>query len=218
MTGIQLLEYVQRRLAEKGLAVEADREAELYDLITEGRDRLLQAFAEVAPLVVATYQTLAIDPHDSTKWRFPGTAPDPYRVLFVRELNGEILTPAAELNQDGGQYSWDDLRTVRTAVGYTPCTGGLEVRVVFAQPAIEDTTKEPAVGLPTTCHRALAKWAVVLALTADEESDAGNAMQLFRDEMQRLEELYGSYDAQAGRALGVAFLASYGHTYGDMLY
>lgn len=197
MDGPALLTYVQRRLAEQGLAVEADREAELYDLITEGRDRLQQAFAEVAPLVVATWVRLVPVAGDARRYRVPPTTADPLRVLAVRFADD----PDMELI--GGAYVWDDVRTLRVRAGAS--LGALEARAVFAGESISDVTTEREVGLPTPCHRALAKWAVVLALTADEESDAATATALFRDELERLERLYAGFDGtQQAADLGLA--------------
>jgi hypothetical protein len=218
MTGPELLAYLQRRLGEHGLAVESGRADELYDYLTEGRDELLAVFADVAPIVVKQTVTLEADGGDDRNLKLPDATKDPYRVLDVRAVTTrEPLIPSAVLNQDDGHYVWRSIRGLRLGDGVN-APGGVEVDLVPHRGAITAATAEADVGLPTTCHRAVGKFAAVLALTADEESDASNARKLFASELSRLERLYGSYDDNGGAALRMAFMQSYGQWLGDTLY
>lgn len=218
MTGAQLLTYVKRRLAENGLTVPAERDAELLDLITEGRDAILQAFALSAPVVVRSTITLETDGSNDRIRNFPAATRDPLRVLAVKESStGEELVPTASLNNDAGQYRWNNLRQLELADDVEP-EGNVEVDLVVHPTDIGSGTTEAAIGLPTTCHRAIGKMAAVLAMTADEQSDATNAKQQFRSELEKLEALYGDYDANGGLALGVQLMANIGQHYGDTLY
>lgn len=217
MTGAELLTYVTRRLAENGLTVPAERAAELYDYITEGRDVLLQAFAVAAPVVVRSYVTLE-QVGDTQVWQFPAATLDPYRVTHVYDNDGgATLTPAATLNQDGGEYRWRSIRELELAE-CVELEGAPEVECVLAGSAIDADTTAAEIGLPVTCHRAIGKLAAVLALTADEESDAGVAGRLFEAELQRLETIYGDYDTGSGTSLRQALMASVGATHFDSLY
>jgi hypothetical protein len=218
MTGAQLLTYVKRRLAENGLTVPAERDAELLDLITEGRDALLVAFALCAPVVVRQTITLETDGANDRLRNFPAATKDPFRVLAVKDAStGEELTPSASLNNDSGQYAWNNIRQLRLNEDVQP-EGAVEIDVVLAGVDIVSGTAEAAIGLPTTCHRAIGKMAAVLAMTADEQSDASNAKRLFSSELERLEALYGDYDQSSGQALGPALMAAIGQHYGDTLY
>lgn len=218
MDGAQLLAYTKRRLGEYGLANEAGRDDELYAYITEGRDVLLATFADVAPVVVQQVITLEQDPANNRRFTLPAATNDPYRVLAVRAVTtGEELIPSSSLNQDGGHYEWRTIRELRLADDVDP-PGGIEIVVVVSSAAIDSTTTESAVGVPTTCHYAIGKAAAVLALTADEESDASVAQRLLAAELQKLERLYGSYDDNGGAALRQALLQSYGGWLGDSLY
>jgi len=218
MTGVQLLAYVKRRLAENGLTVPAERDAELYDLLSEGRDALLVAFALCAPVVVKSTITLETDGSNDRLRTFPAATKDPFRVLAVKESStGEELTPSASLNNDAGQYVWNTIRQLKLADDVEP-EGNVEVDLVVHTGDITAATTEPQVGLPTTCHRAIGKMAAVLAMTADEQSDASNAKRLFSSELERLEALYGDYDQSSGQALGPALMAAIGQHYGDTLY
>lgn len=218
MTGVQLLSYLKRRLAEAGLTVDAERDAELYDALTEGRDELLQAFSLAAPIVVKTTITLEVDGTDDRIYRFAAAAKDPYRVIEVRDKETrEPLTPAATLDVDGGDYAWDSLRQLRIAE-HVGVAKGIEVVYVAAAADITSATTEAGVGLPVTCHRAVGKFAAVLALTADEESDATNAKELFDRELEKLERVYGEYDASGGLALREAIMESAGNLFNDSLY
>lgn len=218
MDGAALRDYVTRRLAEENLALPPEREADLFDLITEARDSVRQILALSAPLVVCTWLLLEQDGADDRVWRFPEAAPDPLRVVEVRaKATRRPLTHAATLDHDAGEYEWTTLRELRLALDAC-APGGVEVRYAsHVSTAIGATTAEGAVGLPAPTHRALAKWAVVLALTADEESDAANALAQFREEADRLERLYGDYDRSAGASIGLAFEAAYRDRFGDLL-
>jgi hypothetical protein len=218
MNGAALLTYVQRRLGESGLAVESGRSDELFDYITEGRDTLLQLFADAAPVVVKQIIALEVDGADDRKYTLPAATKDPYRVLVVRAITtGEELIPSAVLNQDDGHYVWRTIRELRLAEGINP-PGGIEVEMVLHAADIVTGTAENAIGVPTTCHRAIGKHAVVLALTADEESDAANAIKLLGAELAQLQRLYGSFDDNGGAALRQAFMQSYGTWLGDDVY
>jgi hypothetical protein len=218
MTGVQLLAYLKRRLAEAGLTVTAERDDELYDNLTEGRDELLQAFSLAAPVVVKTTITLEVDPADDRIYNFAAAAKDPYRVLEVRDKEShEPLTPAATLNVDGGDYAWDSIRRLWLAE-HVGVAEGVEVVYVPAGVAIDAATTEAQVGLPTTCHRAVGKFAAVLALTADEESDAKNATALYQRELEKLERIYGEFDASGGFSLREALMESAGNLMNDTLY
>jgi hypothetical protein len=219
--GAALQTYVRRRLAEQGLTLEADRVDELYDYITEGRDELLAAFALAAPLVVQSAPILLEQPDPVLTplvWRIPAANKDPYRILVVRELEtGEGFSSSSQLNQDGGEYEWQTLRQLKLADDADPGTG-IEVVYVPHAGAIVAATTEANIGLPTTCHRAIGKFAAVLALTADEESDATNAMGLFSRELDKLERIYGDFDAMGGASLRSIFMQSIGQQSGDSIY
>lgn len=215
MTGVQLLAYVKRRLAEANLTVEADRESELYDTITEGRDDLLQALAICAPIVSKVEIQLVVDPTNDRLYSFPGGTRDALRVFELREkTTGEPFVPASQLNQDNGEYEWVTPRQIRLSDGADPGDGIL--CTMIAHPVdITSATTEAQIGLPTPCHRAIGKFAAVLALTADEESDASTAMRLYQREIEKLELLYGDYDANGGLALREALMNTIGSLHSD---
>lgn len=221
MTGAQLLTYLKRRLAEQGLTLEADRVDELYDYLTEGRDALLQSFALAAPIVVQAAPIALEQPdpvNDPRLWQLPAATKDLYKVLVVREVESkELFSPAGSIEQDAGDYEWVTLRSLRLSESSDPGSG-IEVIVVPSKADIVAGTAEVDVGLPTTCHRAIGKFAAVLALTADEESDATNAVGLFSKEVDQLERIYGEYDAMGGAALRSIFMANIGALAGDSIY
>lgn len=221
MTGLQLHDYTRRRLGVYGVPDErlSDDPAELYDYITEGRDELLAAFALASPTAVQEAPLLlTVDGSNDRIYTIPVGSKDPYRVLVVREAEtGDPLTPAAALNVDNGHYRWDTIRQLRLADHVEP-DGGVEVVAVLQGDAITSASAEAGVGLPTTMHRAVGKYAAVLWLTADEESDARNAMGLYQREIERLERLYGEFDANGGAALREALMSTVGTLYGDTLY
>jgi hypothetical protein len=223
MDGAAFLTYMQRRLAENGLSVDAERVAELLDYATEGRDLVLQALATAAPVAVKAVVQLELDPTapggSDRYYRFPLTTKDPYRVLDVVEANTDRpLSPSASLNQDGGEYVWVNTRQLRLSDDADP-DGGINVTYV---PSVSGNiavgTAEKDIGLPVPCHRCAAKAGVVLALTADEQSDARAAIRLYEQEIDTLSTLYGDYDANGGLALREALLASIGTSSGDTLY
>lgn len=221
MNGAQLQTYVLRRLAEEGLTLEANRTNELYDYITEGRDELLAAFALAAPVVVqaAPIALVQVDPiADPKLWKLPDVTKDLFRIIAVREIESkELFTLSQILNQDAGDYEWVTLRQLRLSES-SDQGAGIEVIVVPHQGVIDNTTTEPNIGLPTPCHRAIGKFAAVLALTADEESDATNAMGLYTRELDRLERIYGDYDSMGGASLRGMFMWSLGALSGDSIY
>lgn len=220
MTGAEALAYLERRLGEQGLALEGDRTAELLDYLTEGRDEVLRVFADCAPIVVQQVVALTADPDDRTRYTFPDATADPFRVIRVYDTGtDEDLSPANQLNFDNGHYRWDDTRTIRLADSVT-LTGSLAVTTALAAgPITADTDgTRTAWGIPTTCHRAAAKYAAILALTADEGSDATAASALYAAEIDKLSRLYGDFDSAGGLALREAFLRSEGEFHGDSLY
>ena len=217
MTGAQLAAYVQRRLAEYGLDVEASRTAEIYDAITEGRDMVIQALALAAPLVVQQLVTLEVDAVDDRLYSLPAATPDPLRVVEVRPVETGIpLELSQTLNSDGADYVWVSPRELRLA-DHAAAPGGLEGLFVLHAPDVDAATAEADIGAPTPTHRAIGKAAAVLLLSANEESDARLAMGLLQRELDALERIYGEYDMGTGSSLRAAMLASYGEIYGDMI-
>lgn len=215
MTGAEFLTYMKRRLAENGVAADAERDLELLDYATEGRDGLLQALAEAAPLVVK--QIITFDPPAGALYSLPAASKDPYRCLCLRDsATGRELEPAASIDNDSGEYVWRTIRQVQLRADAS-LEGNLEGEFILHAGPITAATAEAAIGLPTTCHRAAAKLGVVLALTADEESDASVAAGLFQREIDALEKIYGQYDDNGGMALRHALMQSLGAGYGDML-
>lgn len=219
MTGAALHAYVVRRLAENDVTVHADRADELYDYITEGRDELVQAFVLAAPVVVRSAVTLEEDGSDDRVWSFPAATADPLRIISVHPVNypGRRLQPAANLNEDNGEYVWDSVRDLRLADGIEP-TGGVQVHAVLQGADIDVDTAEADIGLPTPCHRAIGKYAVVLALTANEKSDARGAMGLYSRELDKLERIYGEFDEAGGAALREVLLAGLADSVGENIY
>jgi hypothetical protein len=218
MTGVQLLAYVKRRLAESNLTVEADRDLELYDAISEGRDELLQALALAAPIVGKTTIVLEVDPADDRLYSFPAATADALRVIEFREATTrEPFTPAAQLDQDNGDYEWVTPRQIRLSQGADP-GDGIEATIIPHPAEITEDSTAAEIGLPTPCHRAIGKYAAVLALTADEESDAQVAMALYQRELEKLERLYGDYDMNGGLALREALMRTIGSLEGDSIY
>lgn len=221
MTGAQLLTYLKRRLAEQGLTLEADRVDELYDYLTEGRDELLSTFALAAPIVVqstpiALVQVDAVN--DPTLWKIPDATKDLLRVITVREKESkELFAGSGAIDQDAGDYEWVTTRQLRLSES-ADAGAGIEVIVVPHQGDIVAGTTEANIGLPTPCHRAIGKYAAVLALTADEESDATSALGLFSRELDKLERIYGDFDAMGGATLRSIFMQSIGSLSGDTIY
>ncbi len=218
MTGAELLTFVKRRLAENGLTLEADRANELYDSLTAGRDDVLAELALDAPVAVKETVTLVLLTASPPVWKIPDATKDPLRILDVRDNGtGVPLVPSSSLDNDNGHYRWNTNRKLQLAES-VGLSGSVEVDAVLAKGAITAGTVEADIGLPTPCHRAIGLWAAVLALTADEESDARSATALYQRELERLKRLYGDYDVNSGMALREAMLASEGDIHGDMLY
>jgi hypothetical protein len=217
MTGAQLLTYVKRRLAENGLTLEADRADELYDYITDGRDDVLEELTLDAPDAVKETITLQVVTTDPPVWKIPDATKDLMGILELRDAGtGFPLTPSSSLNNDGGHYRLNSPRRVQLADDAI-LTGSLEADVVTSKAAIAAGTAEADIGLPVPCHRAIGLCAAVLALTADEESDARTAIALYSRRLDRLKKLYGNFDRNSGLALREAFMASEGDLHGDML-
>jgi len=218
MNGPALFTYLQRRLGEDAIAVPATRSNQLYEALTDSRDLIIQAFAEVAPRVVGEYFTLTVNGSNDRLYDWPAGKKDPYRSLFVRAVTTqEELSPAATLNTDQGHYIWRTIKQLEIADGVEP-PGGIEVCAVLAQADITSATTEAQVGLPTTCHRLIGKGAHLLVATVNERSRGSTAGQMYQAEVDRLATMYASYDNNDGDALRNAFLANYGAIFGDTLY
>src|SRR4051812_15829557 len=105
MTGAEFLTYMKRRLAENGVAADAERNLELLDYATEGRDALLQTFSEAAPVVVKQIVALTVDGANDRLYNLPGATKDPYRVLrLYDDATDRELDPSSSLNNDAGEY------------------------------------------------------------------------------------------------------------------
>jgi hypothetical protein len=222
MIGTELLTYLQRRLAENGLTLETGRTDTQYDALTEGRDDVKMELALVAPSLFVTRVTLEVADATLNTFRIPAASKDPLRTdgVFLRCSNEEriLLTPAAQLNRDDGDYVFTSPRIVQFKTGLTLPTGGsYQLDAVLHDAAITAATTEAQVGLPTPCHRAIAKRGAVLMLTSDEESDATNAEKDYGRELEKLTQLYGSYDTSDGMKLRHALMASVAAEYGEML-
>ena len=222
MNGAQLLTYVKRRLRLEGVTIEANSAEEntLFDYLTEGRDTLLQVFAKRAPILVQELVTLQVDPVDTRIYTLPTATADPLACISLRAVTTrDPLLPSAEtmLDTDAGEYEWLSPRRVRLAEHVDP-PGGLEGYFVLTKPDITAATPEAQVGVPGPTHRCLGKFAALLHLTADEESDATNAEKLFTQELDRLIKLYAQFDRHGGEALRQAFLSAYGDWMADSLY
>lgn len=206
--GNEALSYVKRRLGIEGLTDPTEQPAELLDYITEGRDKMMEALALSAPEAVRETVTLVEATADDA-WKLPDATNDPMRVLRVLD-DGRSYEP--ELQPAGkpggvGDYWWHTIRELRLTPHAT-LSGSPEVQVVLHQDALQagdagdgSTTATDGWGVPTPTHRLCCKWAVVLALTANEDSDARNAKADFTSELDRIERLYGSYDARSGIGL-----------------
>lgn len=199
------------------MIVPAERTAELYDLITEGRDEVKRRLAMNGCPAVKTAIALQVNGANDRLYDFPGATKDPLLVLEVRELSTrEPLEPAVSLDFDGGHYRWENFRQLRIAGDLSPA-GGIEIDAVLADVDITAATTEANVGLPTPCHRAIGKYAAWLAVTADEESDGAGLERQFEKAMQQLETLYGEFDRSAGLSLRHGIMRSAGRAFGDML-
>jgi hypothetical protein len=217
MTGAQLLTYLKTRLGITGVGQDQWSDTELYDFLTEGRDDVKQALSMAAPIVVQELVTFE-DTGSGQIWQMPAATKDPLRCLGLRAVTGRRhLTPSAFLDQDGGDYEWITTRKVRLAE-YVEPTGGLEGYFILQGAAIASGTAEADIGVIVPLHRLLAKYAAVLALTADEDSDATNAMGLMQRELDKIERLYSEYDGLGGLAFRQALLMAYGEQHGDTLY
>jgi hypothetical protein len=219
--GEALLTFLKRRLAENGLTLGEAREGTLLDALTEGRDVVQGILALVAPELFASDLTLELDDADLNQYKFADEAADAVRTVGVfLSCSGTLrmLTPSAQLNRDLGEYAWTSPRTLRLNRGISlGATDSLVVRVIPHGEPIEDDTPADEIGLPAPCHRAIGLQAAVAVLTIDEESDAAAAEKRFAREMERLEQLYGSYDVNDGMKLRHAMLASAADEFGDML-
>lgn len=221
MTGAALLLYIKRRLRLAGITIAAASEEEnaLMDYATEGRDTLLQVFAQRAPILVREFITLEVDVVDTQIYRFPAATKDPLKLLNLRgKDNRDRLEPSAEtmLDSDGGTYEWRDIRTVRLGEHVTPI-GGLEATVVLVKDPITTATAEAGIGVPVPTHRAIGKYAAMLYATADDDTDGSTFEKQFLQEIDRLIKLYAQFDNNAGEGLRVAMLAAYGSWQGDSI-
>lgn len=221
MTGAQLLTYMKRRLRLVNITITPGSEEEnaLMDYATEGRDTLLEVFAQRAPILVREYVTLVVDVTDDRIFRLPTATKDPLKLLNVRSpAHRDRLTPSAftMLDDDGGQYDMVDIRTVRIGERVNP-EGGLEACVVLVKDPITTATSEAGIGVPTPAHRAIGKCGAFLYVTADEDADGSVLEKQFLQELDRLLKLYAQYDNNAGEGLRQAMLAAYGEWHGDSL-
>lgn len=222
MNGQALLTYMKRRLRLVGVNIPAASEEEnaLMDYATEGRDTLLEVFAQRAPILVREFVTLVVDPTDSHIYRLPVATKDPLKLLNLRgKDNRDRFNPSADtmLDSDGGQYEVLDIRTVRIGEHVTPL-GGLEAAIVLVKDAITTATAEAAIGVPIPTHRALGKYGALLYATADEDADGSILEKQYLQEIDRLIKLYAQFDNNAGEGLRQAMLAAYGEWQGDSLY
>lgn len=215
MTGSQLLDYVLRRLAEKGLSLPAERTAELYDLITEGRDAVKLRLAVAGS--PATKTLVALERVGSSQvYKFPDATRDPLQVIELRNAGtNEPLEPAVSLNVDAGHYRWNSFRQVQLADDLS--VTGLEVDAVLADADIDATTTEANIGLPTPCHRAIGKYAAWKAVTVDEESDGAGMEKDYETAVGRLESIYGEFDHASGLSLRHGLMNTIGRGFGDMI-
>lgn len=222
MDGAALLLYMKRRLRLVGVNIPAASEEEnaLMDYATEGRDAMRQVFAQRAAILVKELVTMQVDAVDSHIYRFPVATKDPLKVLNARDVTDrDRLIPSAEqlLDSDGGEYEWQDIRSVRIAQNVTPA-GGLEVWAVLFKDPITTATTEANIGVPLPCHRAVGKYGALLYVTADEDADGSILEKQFLQEIDRLIKLYAQFDNNAGEGLRQAFLAAMGEWQGDSLY
>lgn len=222
MTGAQLLTYMKRRLRLVGVTIPAASEDEnaLMDYATEGRDTLLQVFAQRAPILVRQFVTLEQDVTDSALFNFPAATKDPLKILNTRAVTTrDPLVPSAEhlLDSDGGEYEWLSLRQVRVGEHVVP-PGGLQIAAVLVADSLTTATSEAAIGVPIPCHRAIGKYGALLYVTADEDADGSVLEKQFLQEVDRLIKLYAQFDNNAGEGLRQAMLRAYGEWQGDALY
>lgn len=218
MDSTALLTYVQRRLGIEGMTDEQTDTAEIFDCLTEGRDEVRSLLAEVAEHVVKESFNLEVDGANDRLWKFPAAKADATRIVKVKSVTtGEQLNPAGMLNEDGGEYVWDTHRQLLLADHVDP-PGGVAVEAILQYPDVTAGLTPAQMGVPDPATRAVGKFAVVLALTADEESDAANAVKLLEREFAKLERLYGDFDRQGGQSLRELFLMNYGRLHGDSIY
>lgn len=216
--GTDMLAALQRAVGEAGLAMEAGRTSDLYGFLTDGRDDLVQDLALAAPyampLVVALEEVTA----DPPVWGLPAAAAEPLRALAVRDSeNGRELDPSASLNMDDGEYVWTSTRTIGLA-SHARVRGTPElVYIPAGAAAVDATTTQATLGLPQPCNIGVVRRAAMLALMADEESDATNATKLYNETLARLENLYGGFDLNDGLKMRHALMATLGRYAGDMI-
>ncbi len=216
--GTDLFGGLQRRLGESGLSVESARETELYAFLTEGRDETLERLAEECPFAVVQVVALEQVSAGSRQWKIPDDTLDPLRAPAIRDSgSGRELEPSSELNQDAGEYVYVTPRLIQLA-DHLQLEGDPElVAVLLAAAPIDADAEQEEVGLPATCNRAIVLQAAVLALTADEESDATKATELAEAAFARLVNRYGSFDLNDGIKLRHALMRTMGRQSGDML-
>lgn len=215
MDGNDLLGTLERRLGLHAIVDERLTSPVLLDALTETRDKIVRVFAQGAPVVVRATVELTQGTPD-TDYSFAAGV-TPLRVLQVRSVTGSIpLRPSLSTN-DAGDYQFISPTTVRLSDGTQP-PGGVEVVYIPAWPRIELTTTEANIGLPTSCHWAIIKGAVVEILAVDNESDIRLPLAQFQAEVMDLENMYGEFDALGGIAFREALMGSYGQWLGDVIY
>lgn len=215
MDGIELLETLERRLGLHAIVDERLTTPVLLDALTETRDKIVRVFAQGAPVVVRATVTLTQGTPD-TDYSFAADVV-PLKVLEVRSVTGAIpLRPSLSTN-DAGDYHFISPTTIRLSDGTSP-PGGVEVVYIPAWRRIEQSTTEVNIGLPTPCHWAIIKGAVVEILSVDNESDIRLPLAQYQAEIMDLENMYGEFDALGGIAFREALMGSYGQWLGDTLY
>lgn len=213
-----LTTYVGRRLGDDSVSIPATRAAQILDATTDARDKIVQAFANAAPVAVREFFNLEVDVGNDRLYNVPAAKKDPYRIVDVRAVTTqELLEPSAMLNNDGGHYRWRSIRILELADAVEP-PGGVEVQAVLHRADLAAGGAEATVGLPTTMHRLCGKLAALLMATVDEAGDGSVHWKLYKAEAEELVEVYGSFDDNQGAALRHALLANYGAIFGDSVY
>ena len=217
MTGAQALAKLERRLGLHAVTDERYDPPFLFDALSEARDKIVRVFAQGAPIVVQKATTLDAVGTPDTDYEIPSAERDPYRILEVRSVTNAIPLRPSLNTDDAGDYMWITLRILRISTGVTP-PGGPEIVWVPSWADINEDTTAAQIGLPSTCHMAVVKGAVVEVLSTDAEVDIKEPFGQFQMELQDLENTYAEFDALGGIGMREAFLATYGQWLGDMVY
>ena len=202
--GAELLDDLKQRLALNGLVDETLTDAVLYGLLKKGRNKVRQDLATAVPARLK--ETVALTTTDSVTHALPTHRSTPLRLLEVRDQGNERgrLT-ASTRPKDGGQYERTSPRTFRLRSGVT-VSAGLEVVAVFPVTAtITAATTDEELGVPPEAYDAVVHWAAVLALTADEETNADNERTLFEGAMGSAISALSADDDQSAREIQNVF-------------